>query len=78
MLMTTLQLIENKVPELTQSELVILLEKVVHSLKTYSVVQPNKPKPFNPENFYGAWKKLPIKDWDLEIKEMRNSWNRKF
>ena len=35
--MTTLQLIENKVPELTQNELLILLERVVHSLKTYSL-----------------------------------------
>lgn len=75
--MTTLQLIENKVPELTQSELLILLEKVVHSLKTYFLSSPPiTPKPFNPEDYFGIWKVKDSKTLDEQIKHLRSEWER--
>ena len=75
--MTTLQLIENKVPELTQNELLILLEKVVHSLKTYSVQSPaTNSRPFNPEDYFGIWKVKDSKALDDQIKQLRSEWDR--
>jgi hypothetical protein len=75
--MTTLQLIENKVPELTQNELLILLEKVVHSLKSYSIPSsPVTPKPFNPEDYFGIWKAKDSKTLDEQIKQLRSEWDR--
>ena len=65
--MTTLQLIENKVPELTQNELLILLERVVHSLKTYSV----PPEEFYPsggnKNIEKSISKVPLKIYNYEV-----------
>ncbi len=61
--MTTLQLIENKVPELTQNELLILLEKVVHSLKTYSLPPVNGIK----YNIEKSIPQFPLKIYNYEV-----------
>ena len=73
--MTTLELLEEKVPDLTQYELLILLERVVHSLKTYSVMPP-KQKQINPEEFFGIWKMKNSNSIDEEIKKLRSEWDR--
>lgn len=65
--MTTLQLIENKVPELTQNELLILLEKVVHSLKTYSLPSEESSILGSKESPEKALYKFPLKIYNYEV-----------
>ncbi|MBP6740181.1 MAG: hypothetical protein KA146_09320 [Leptospiraceae bacterium] len=65
--MTTLQLIENKVPELTQNELLILLERVVHSLKTYSLPSEENYSSDIKENIRPSISKVPLKIYNYEV-----------
>jgi hypothetical protein len=61
--MTTLELIENKVPELTHYELLVLLERVVHSLKTYSLPPIDGIK----DNIEKSTHKIPLKIYNYEV-----------
>ena len=73
----TLQLIEDKVYELSQNELLILLKKVVHSLKTNSVnSSSNTSKQFNPDDYFGIGKVKDSTNLDEQIKLLRSEWDR--
>ncbi|HRG47719.1 MAG TPA: hypothetical protein PLX69_20690 [Leptospiraceae bacterium] len=65
--MTTLQLIENKVPELTQYELLVLLERVVHSLKTFSLPPEESQFLDYKESLEKSSRMIPLKIYNYEV-----------